>query len=256
MLVDLLKILFCTPFLLYSCYSDIKTRRVVDQTWIVMILTGVFFIIYEYSFFGREYLLSLIFSISFIFIFLWVYEKISDYYNIRTMGGADAKLLLVLAILFPIYPVFDIFGYNFPQNIPLNFFVFSVLGNAVLIAISTPLGLAFYNIAKRNVDAQKLTYIFLGYKAKITNLANKQIWILQDFEEVNGNINIIYKRSGIENDAETMEKLTSLLDRGLIKDEVWVTPKIPFMIHITAGFFLAVFYGDLIFELTRYVMFR
>jgi preflagellin peptidase FlaK len=45
-------------------------------------------------------------------------------------------------------------------------------------------------------------------------------------------------------------------EKGLIKDDVWVTPGLPFMIPITLGFFVAAFYGDLITELTKYILFH
>ncbi len=36
-MLDILNILFCTPFLLYTCYSDFKKRRVINDVWLIML---------------------------------------------------------------------------------------------------------------------------------------------------------------------------------------------------------------------------
>ncbi len=255
-MLDILKILFCTPFLIYSCYSDIKTRRVTDRVWLIMLIGNVFFILFSISEQGTSFLLRLFISVVFTFVFLSLYSHISASSNIREMGGADQKLLLVLSLIFPIYPTFEIAYQVFPLIMPLNFFAFSVLGDSVVVAIMIPIGFAIYNLTTKGLRTDNVFYIFLGYRTKISKLANKQIWILQDFEEVNGEIKIKYKHSGIEIDRKAIAKLKDLLEKGLIKDEIWVTPKVPFMIPLTLGFLLAVFYGDLIFEFLRYLIFK
>ncbi len=255
-MLDILKIIFCIPFLLYSCYSDIKTRRVTNYVWYIMLAGGVFFILNDFSKDGIAYLLRLFISVGLTFVFFFLYSLINSTLHIREIGGADIKLLIVLSILFPVYPTFQAGGHVFPQNMPLNFFVFSVLGDAVTVAIMIPIGLAVRNLMKMGLNIDKLTYIFLGYKTRISELANKHVWILQDFELVNGKVKTIYRRSGLETDDKTINKFKDLLEKGLINDEIWVTPKLPFMIPLTLGFFVAVFYGDLIFELTKYLVFR
>lgn len=348
-MLDILKILFCIPFLIYACYSDIKTRRVSNNVWLIMLIGNVFFIIYDVSKYGLPYLYDfskynlpylpgLIISFGLIFLFLQFYERISNLIHFRMMGGADEKLLLVLSIIFPIYPTFQVFGNIFPLTLSLNFFAFSVLGDAVVVAMIIPIGFAVYNLTKMNLDNP--LYIFLGYKTKISELNNKLVWIIQDFEKMNGKIKSHYIRSGIEingeylfdwnkipgidnerfieflkdnlgidwaksaiikkidertikvsnekkslslklnsektkvnlkiDDNKTYEfyikaendelgvyneyilpKLKNFLEKGLIKDEIWVTPKLPFMIPLTFGFLIGVFYGDLIFEITK-----
>ncbi len=356
-MLDILKILFCIPFLIYSCYSDIKTRRVSNKVWLVMLAGNVLFILYDISIYGLPYLYDfskhnlpflprLAISAGLMYLFLVFYELLSKLTHSRMMGGADAKLLLVISIIFPVYPALRLLDYNFPAVAPLNFFAFSVLGDAVFVAILIPMGFALYNIHNMGFHADKFAYFFLGYKMKITDLENKHVWIIQDFEETNGKTKSNFKRSGIEvngdylftwdkipgNDSERLieylkedagidwakqakvektgdgktirvfnetnsltlklndektkvnleidniankelavkiedgelniyegyiiPKLKNFLERGLIKDEIWVTPKLPFMIPLTFGFFIAVFYGDLIFELTKYLFIR
>ena len=250
-MLDILKIIFCLPFLMYSCYSDIRTRRVTNRLWVVMLTGGIFFILYDFSFYGIYYLFSLFFSVGLIFVIIMLCERLSELFHIRGIGGADAKLLLVLSVLFPFYPSFEFLGHDLPRTSPLSFFGLSVLGNAVIVAMTIPIAFAIYNLMKMGLHIDKLLYIFFGYKTKISELDGKKVWICQDFEEINGKIKVYYTRHGRENDEKTIKKLKNLLKRGLIKDEIWVTPKIPFMIPITIGFFIAILYGDLIFELTK-----
>ena len=176
-------------------------------------------------------------------------------FQLGVVGGADAKLFIVLSIIFPIYPRLEAFGHQFPLNKPLiDFFAFNVFDNTIILAMVMPIGLAIYNIAKIGLPLDNPLYIFIGYKAKISVLPIKHVKMIQNFEEVNGNIKFSFKKGGVEINDDIIRELRSLAEKGLIKDEIWVTPGIPTMIPITIGFFAAVFYGDLIFELTKYLI--
>ena len=248
-MLDILKVLFCIPFLLYSCYSDIKTRRVTNKLWLIMLAGSVFFVGYDLLTKGGPYLLSLFFSAGLIFILVYVL------FQMGTFGGADAKSLIVISIILPTYPIIHAFGLDFPLKDRLIYlFAFGILGNAVLLTVVVPLGLAAYNIIKLGLKIDHPLYIFIGYKSNISNLANKHIKLIQSFEEENGQVKFRFKRGGVEINDEVISELKALSNKGLIKDEIWVTPGLPFMIPITLGFFVAVFYGDMITELTKYLI--
>jgi preflagellin peptidase FlaK len=247
MLVDILKIIFCTPFLIYSCYSDIKTRRVSNMLWLIMLTGGGFFVLNDILTFGIAYILRLIISAALIFAFVYIL------FQFGTFGGADAKSLIVLSIILPAYPEFQAFGHTLPLNKPLiDLFAFGIFGNAVLLTIVVPIALAIYNLTKMGLHIDKPFYIFVGYKSSISELANKHIKMIQDIEVVDGKIKFYFKRGGVEINGEKIKELKNLSEKGLIKDEIWVTPGLPFMIPITLGFFVAALYGDLIFELTKF----
>lgn len=249
-MLDILKILFCTPFLLYSCYSDIKTRRVTNKLWVAMLAGSMFFVLYDILTKGIPYLLHLFISAGLIFVLVYVL------FQMGTFGGADAKSLIVISIILPTYPAFSAFGYHFPLNEPLlDLFAFGILGNAVFLTVVVPIGLAVYNISRMGLHIDNPLYIFIGYKSRISDLANKHIKLIQSFEEGNGQIIFRFKRGGVEINEAVISEMKALLEKGLIKDEVWVTPGLPFMIPITLGFFVAVSYGDMITELTKYLIF-
>jgi preflagellin peptidase FlaK len=248
-MLDILKILFCTPFLLYSCYSDIKTRRVTNRLWLVMLAGAVFFVLYDIMTKGTQYIMLLFLSAGSIFVLAYIL------FQLGTFGGADAKSLIVISIILPSYPVFSAFGFDFPLNKPLfEFFSFGILGNAVLLTVVVPLGLALYNISRMGLRIDNPLYIFIGYKSRISDLADKHIKLIQSFEEENGLVKFRFIRGGLEIDETVISKLKVLSEKGIINDEVWVTPGLPFMIPITLGFFVAVVYGDMITELTKYLI--
>ncbi len=250
-MLEILKILFCIPFLIYSCYSDIKTRRVSNNVWLVMLTGTIFFVVYDISTYGVVYLPRLFISAAFIFAFVYIL------FQLGIFGGADAKSLIVLSIILPIYPELQAYGDVFPLNKPLiDLFAFGIFGNAVLLTVVVPIGLALYNIIKTGLHIDNPLYIFIGYKAKISELADKHIKLIQSFDVINGEVKFHFKRGGVEIDEKLISELKDLSEKGLIKNEIWVTPGLPFMIPITFGFFVAVFYGDLITELTKFLILR
>jgi preflagellin peptidase FlaK len=250
-MLDILKVIFIIPFLIYSCYSDIRTRRVSNNLWLVMLSGIVFFVMIDFLSGGLQYLKIVIFSVIFIFIFVYIL------FQIGTFGGADAKSLIMMSIILPVYPEIHMLNHDFPINPPLiDIFALGIFGNAVLLTIVVPIGLAMYNIIKLGVKIDKPLYIFIGYKSKISNLSNKHIKLIQDYEESDGRIKSRFKRGGVEVNEKTISNLHNLYKKCLIGEYVWVTPSLPFMIPITVGFFVAIFYGDLIFELVKFFIFR
>jgi preflagellin peptidase FlaK len=248
-MLEILKILFCTPFLLHACYSDIKKRSVTNYIWLMMLSGGSFLVLYDVSNYGMSYLFPIFISAGFIFILAYIL------FQLGAFGGADAKAFIVLSIILPTYPAFKAFGYALPLNKPLyDIFALSILGNAALLTIVVPIGLMAYNISVMGWHIDNPVYIFMGYKTKISKLAGKHIRLVQAFEVVDGRVKSCFKWGGVEINEEKIRELKALSEKGLIKDDIWVTPGLPFMISITLGFFMAAFYGDLMFMLIKFLL--
>ncbi|ADI73598.1 Peptidase A24B, FlaK domain protein [Methanohalobium evestigatum Z-7303] len=247
-MIGLLKIFFFLPFLLYSCYSDLKTRRVPNKLWSFMLVPGMIFVIYDLINYGFAHLVHLL--ISFVFIFGFVYVL----FSFNAFGGADAKLMIIISIIIPAFPEIDMFGYTLPLNPvpPINLFAFSVFANAVILTIIVPVGLFIYNLIKEPLSEvfNKPWYMFLGYKTSVYESIPDHIRLLEEYEETNEGIRAGFSRSGKKIDSETIEELRNYADKNLISKRIWVTPGLPFMIPITVGFLTTVVYGDLIFYLT------
>lgn len=245
-MIEILKILFSMPFLLYSCYSDLKSRRVSNKVWKYMLASGSGFVFYEISTGGVSSLMSLI--LSGILVFTVVYIL----FQFGTFGGGDAKGLIVLSILFPSYPVFSFSGKIYPLLgvPPVGLFTFTVLGNALLLTTLVPLGMFCYNLLHFSpVMIKNPLYMFIGYRTEVSSLKyKKHLGLLEKFElDESGSLKRGLARTGLNFDAGQRPELEEYLKKGLIEKDIWVTPGLPFMLSITAGFITAVVFGDLIF---------
>jgi preflagellin peptidase FlaK len=226
--------------LVYASYSDVKTREISDLVWILMSVFGVFFILAE-LFIGSGSL-----PLFQLFISLAVGAIFALLLYFLNFGGADVKAIISLSVLFPTFPAF-----YFPGSLPhlslslpitgippLNIFVLSTLTNALLIALSSPISLFLYNSIKKHFSP----LMFLGYKVSILELSAKK-----NFKLMHGSDGIEkkYVWGGVEPTEEVISCLEELEQKGKLS-EVWVTPELPFILYLTAGFFTAVFYGDFI----------
>ena len=247
-MMELLKVLVCMPFLLYSCYSDIKTRRVSNTVWPIMLAAGLPFIMYDLLTRGFLYLIHMLLSFAFIFAFVYIL------FQLNAFGGADAKIMMVISIIIPAFPVIDLFGTMMPlQGVPLiDLFAFSVFGNSVLLTIIVPIGLFLYNLAHVPIREmpKKLGYMFVGYKSRVSDLKDKHIRLMDVYKRTDNGVVLHFTRGGTELDNDVVHELEEYVDKGFIDEKVWVTPGLPFMIPITAGFITAVVFGDLIFYFT------
>ncbi len=245
-MIEILKILFSMPFLLYSCYSDLDSRRVSNKVWKYMLTSGSVFVLYELFIGGISHLIPLLFSGVVVFTVVYIL------FQLGAFGGGDAKGLIVLSILFPSYPVFSFSGKVYPLFglPPLGLFTFTVLGNALLLTTLVPLGMFCYNLLHFSPEMVKTPlYMFIGYRTEVSSLKyKKHLGLLERFElDESGSLKRGFARTGLNFDANQRPELEEYLKKGLIEKDIWVTPGLPFMLSITAGFITAVIFGDLIF---------
>ena len=167
-----------------------------------------------------------------IFILLYQFDIIK--------GGADAKALIALSIMFPLYPIIG----PFPL-IPLPYdlaqfvlpFPLLILFNAAILTVAVPVFLLIYNAAKRDV---RLPAMLFGYKMPIAEAKERFVWPMERI--VDGQLKFSVFPKGSDFTAEEFDQLAAA---GL--SEVWVTPKIPFLIPIAAALLFSVFVGNIIF---------
>ena len=243
-MIDLIKLLICLVFLLYSCRRDLKTRTVPNELWGVVFVAALPLVIMDALAQGSRYLMHTTVSVVSIYIFAYVLFRIGAF------GGADAKALIALSFIFPDFPDISIIGCGLPLCgvPPLNIFAFSTLANTVLLTLIVPLGLLAYNLCTLSVREilKDPWYLAVGYNCKISDLNCRHVRLIKDFECDDGVVKNTFARIGVGIDDQVVKRLEQLASRGLIGERVWVTPGLPFMISITAGFISAVVYGDLI----------
>jgi len=144
-------------------------------------------------------------------------------------GGADAKCLITLSIMFPLYPSF--FGLpliGLPDGIFSPFsqiFVCSISILFLAAILTIPIILYF---AVRNARESGLSRrMFFGYRMDISKAEDSDVWPLEDIIE--GNLTPI--RAPKEEDMSNI--YARLREAG--HDDVLVTPMIPFIVLIMAA---------------------
>lgn len=162
------------------------------------------------------------------------------YYFDIVKGGADAKALIALAILFPMYPSFGGFPLvHIPSDLIQFLFPFAILilFNAALFLMIFPISFALYNTIKGDA---KFPYIFLGYKMDISEARKKYVWAMERIED-GERLAALFPRGDYPH-----EEILDELEASGAKS-IWVTPKIPFLIPLTISLMFSVFVGNIFF---------
>jgi len=152
-------------------------------------------------------------------------------------GGADAKALMVLAMLFPLYPgVFSLPLLETPELMGIFFpFALLILFNAALATLVIPIALLFHNARKHDLELPKA---LLGYKKNIER-DPEFCWPMEKAEGEKTSFSYFPKKGmDVEKEFEAL--------RQLGRKEVWVTPKIPFLIPMLIGLLVSIVVGNIL----------
>jgi len=230
--LNILRLITGTVLLAYASYTDVKTRRAANILWVIMGIVGIILLGIQYldeGFPNIWYLVFIPIMIALMYLF----------FQMRLLfGGADAKALMALAILVPIQPL--MFHEQLPvwkSFIPGSWIIFA---NATILFLLIPLSLLVYNIGKRNL---KFPHCLLGYVITVEEAKQKFIWPLEKIKD--GKRKLMYMPKNFDVD----EELAEFEKQGIT--EIWVTPKIPFMIPLLIGFVMSFLLGDLLLQLVR-----
>jgi len=141
---DLLR-LVAVPVLAWAAVRDVRTRRVPNRTWYPLVAVGALALAwdaltvppYDADLFGLRVALSLGIVVPVAYL-LW---------RVGGFGGADAKALMALALLYPTFPTFYLQWTALPMvRTTLGVFSMTVLTNAVLAGVLYPLALGVGNL--------------------------------------------------------------------------------------------------------------
>ncbi len=163
------------------------------------------------------------------------------YYADILHGGADAKALITLSLLFMNYPTIGRLPYISPPPHLSIFlpFSFSVLFVGALAVSLTPFYFLILNLSRGDVAFPEM---FLGYRLSVSEAEKKKVWpmlILKD-----GKIRrSLFPRKNREVSWKDME------EAGI--SELWVTPKVPFVTYLTLAFLVMITVGNPLFLLFR-----
>jgi len=217
-----IRILFAIVMLSSATVIDIKKREISDLMWIIFGVISVILLFFE------ENMIRAAFGVGFSLI---VAPLVLILWRFGLFGGADALGLIVLSALAPMA--------TFSESAVSPF---SILVNSALLSI-TPMLINFVRNSIRilrkedifqNFDepkSKKIFAMFLGYKSKNP----KYSFSLETQVGGKKRLNIALHHS------DTAEYCTT--------PNTWVTPGLPFMIFISAGFILQLIFGDIILKL-------
>ena len=213
--------------LLYASYTDIKTRQASNKLWLIMGFIAVILLIVQYFNMGFENPYYLIFIPIMIGIVYLLFQMRIIF------GGADAKALMAIAVLVPFEPSIAEFPIYKGSFMP---FPWSIFQNSLIIFLFIPVSLCLFNILKRDF---KFPNAFLGYKMNISLARKKFVWPLERIVE--GKRKFVYMPKEFDASAE----FDKFKKKGI--KEIWVTPKVPFMIPLLIGYIVTFIIGDILF---------
>jgi len=146
-LADALRLLV-VPVFCWAAVRDVRTRRIPNRLWPPLYalgaLTLVLAVVGRWPFVGGDWLFAVRVAVSLFVVAplgygLWAFGG---------FGGADAKAVVALAIVFPTFPAYAIAGETLPLvATPAGVFSLTVLTNALLVGLAYPLWLAVTNLA-------------------------------------------------------------------------------------------------------------
>jgi preflagellin peptidase FlaK len=232
-ILDAIRLITGTVLLAYASYTDMKTRRAANILWVIMGLVGAILIVIQYldgGFPNIWYLVFIPIMIALMYLF----------FQMRLLfGGADAKALMALAILVPIQPLMGTFPF-WKSFLPGSWTIFA---NATILFLFIPISLLLYNSSKRNL---RFPHCLLGYVTPIEKAKQKFVWPLEKIKDGKRKLMYMPKNFDIDEELAQFEKL------GIT--EIWVTPKIPFMVPLLAGFLVSFILGDILLQIVRVLL--
>lgn len=206
---------------------DLKDRRVPNPWWVPFAaLAGILAVgdladpARDWQVLGVRYGMSI--TVAAAFYGMW---------RMRLFGGADAKGLIVLALLAPIPPAASMDAIQPALD---------ALGNGAMMMLAVPVAFLLYNVLRGDLA---LPAALLGRRIPLDQARQRHVWPMQRADpKAPGGLGWRYwqRLSGdLEAEYEALERL------GV--QSVWVTPKVPFMLLLLLGWALSWRWGSLLF---------
>ncbi|MEM2440595.1 MAG: A24 family peptidase C-terminal domain-containing protein [Candidatus Bathyarchaeia archaeon] len=265
-LIEVVKFCLTLSVFLYASQCDYKTREVDNSVWIffaplAFALTFTELFLFENS--SALLFFSLCFGLTAGFAIILFYAG--------GFGGADAKALMCLALALPFYPqeLISPFSGEISPFMQM-FFPLTVFSNAIILATLTAVyilirnlvwrwqtGKAFFEGEQKSESiGKKILVLLTGYKVSIWKVKEK--WHLYPLEDVEKTQNGIKRKLVVlpkdEGRNAVVERLEEAAKKGEIPEKVWATPGLPMLIFMTAGLLIALFYGDMVWSMIRFLL--
>lgn len=205
--------------LIIASVIDIWKREIHDYYWIGFGIVGFLVIFINSDIFPYLIKIGIALIIAPFVIFIW---------RIGLFGGADAFALIALAVIAPMTTISEnpVTPFTTLSNTALLFilpFMTNVIRNSIAIIKNEDIFKGF-----EESKFKKMCAMLIGYKAKNP----KFCFSIEKIENGKKKINLTVHHS------ENEEYCT--------KPNTWITPGIPYILLITGGFIIQLFYGDVL----------
>ncbi|HHF56691.1 MAG TPA: A24 family peptidase [Thermoplasmatales archaeon] len=209
-MIDLIRLFVGIAILGYAAYTDIKIREASNKLWLVMGSIGIILLLIEKP---NATLIAISMAVTIPFSFMLY---------LFGMGGADVKAMWAIALLAPLPPST---AYYSP---PFFIFPLTVLINSLLLIVFLPVFFLFYNVRKGDLE---FPYCLFGYKMRAMEAKNKFVWSME------------------QNGKKSIMPVKDFDFEAAGNKKIWVTPKLPFLVFIFAGYIISFIFGDILFFL-------
>lgn len=246
--------MFILAILLYASYLDIQQKMLPLREYVLVIVLPIFsfgsFFLYTN---GKWGILGLYIALIGIFCSLFYL-----FGALHLFGGADAWALIFVAALIPIFPIKPFFDYPSLQFLP-----FTVLINALILNLVTPLGIFFMNVGKKNFAP--FPYMFFGFPVPGDRVEQYYGFVMEEISEYQGDLTrrFVSIRKSLSTMVRGGDRLYTkdirlhpeqyTKERALFMKagHIWISYGVPFILPITAGFFTALLAGDILYTVMR-----
>jgi preflagellin peptidase FlaK len=216
---NIIGMVLALTMLIVASIIDVWKREIHDYYWIGFGIVGFLLVFMESDLIPNLLTIGFALIIAPIVIVMW---------RIGLFGGADAFALIALAVIAPVATMDD--------NVVTPF---TTLSNAIVLTVFPLL----FNVLRNTISQikgenifkdfdestrKKLAAILIGYRAKTPKFSFS----------IEKTINHKKKFHLALHHAENQEFCT--------KPNTWITPGIPYLLLITGGFIIQLFYGDII----------
>src|SRR5439155_22231038 len=114
---------------------------------------------------------------------------------------------------------------------------FALLGNSLILFLAVPLGILLWNLAHGDV---RFPHLVLGVKRRAADVRRGHAWPMEFVQPDGSRRTRLFASRMAEGEIdEAFERLQALRD-----ERVWVSPKVPFMVPMLAGYVAAFVLGD------------
>ena len=231
-------LLFATFTLFFNSFVDEyvldKNQAILwkSSQYIAILCSIYFFFSFDSNDISKNnYQLIDLISIPLLMILMYIW-----FYFGPTIGGADVKAIMAISLITPFsfsftgesLAAFDTRGFPYP---------FVIFMNSLLLYLLIPFSLAFYNVAKGNLESP-FFQIFFGTKMELSKARESFVWPMQQVigEKV---IMVAFVKHKLDSDKE-WEKLENM---GI--KNPWITFKVPYIIPLALSFIITAFFGDI-----------